>query len=349
MHGKSSSVAVPRKPPETTSVASDMSQTPSTAATVASACSGAVATALVVTPFDVLKTRTQARAGCSSVRHIVRHEGVTALWSGLRPAILMTVPANAIYFTAYEQIRDAVAASSPQSSQDLASMLAAGGAKLLASTATAPLELMRTRMQADRALLAEGMLGGAAALVRREGVRGLFRGLGPMLCRDVPFSCTYWLVYERLRRRSVAAHPEHELSTCASFASGGAAGALATLLTMPLDVVKTRRQVDGARPPPAAASTGAAAASAGAAPALSAGRGRAAGLQAPLPSPGRGAPSSTAAMLVSIARSEGPRALLAGVGPRLAKMAPSCAIMIATFEAGKKWLPPATQRAAGAR
>ena len=81
-----------------------------------------------------------------------------ALWSGLRPAFLMTVPANAIYFTAYEQIRDAVAASSPQSSQDLASMLAAGGAKLLASTATAPLELMRTRMQADRALLAEGML-----------------------------------------------------------------------------------------------------------------------------------------------------------------------------------------------
>ena len=45
-------------------------------------------------------------------------------------------------------------------------------------------------------------------------------------------------------------------------------------------------------------------------------------------------------MMARIARLEGPRALLAGTVPRLAKMAPSCAIMIASFEMGKRWIEP---------
>ena len=90
---------------------------------------------------------------------------------------------------------------------------------------------------------------------------------------------------------------------------------MATLLTMPLDVVKTRRQVESGASPrcPRSVAQGAFA--------------------------GCG-PASTAAMVARILQTEGPRALLAGLIPRLAKMAPSCAIMIATFEAGKKWVKP---------
>ena len=289
--------------------------------TVLSACTGGVITTFLVTPLDVLKTRTQLAAGRGSgsaaVLQMVRAEGIISLWAGLQPSLLMTVPSCAIYFTAYERIRDAVAAGGSKQERscgrrasvdagllgwdtcDTGSVVAAAGAKVLASTATAPLELMRTRMQADRVLLSEGMVGGAKSLVRQEGVRGLFRGLGPMLLRDVPFSCLYWVGYERLKRHFVEAHPDHELSAVASFVSGGTAGAFATLMTMPLDVVKTRRQVE--RGP-----TGAQAETLG-------------------------------AMVARIVRLEGPRALVAGVVPRLAKMAPSCAIMIASFEMGKKW------------
>lgn len=274
---------------------SDLSQT------VLSACTGGVITAFVVTPLDVLKTRTQLAAsrgsGSAAVLQMVRTEGIISLWGGLHPSLLMTVPSCAIYFTSYEKIREAVGTGGSQRQRDLAPVVAAAGAKVLASTTTAPLELMRTRMQADRALLDEGMVGGAMSLVRQQGVLGLFRGLGPMLLRDVPFSCIYWVGYERLKQRFM--EEEGELSAAASFVSGGTAGALATLMTMPLDVVKTRRQVE---------------------------RGSA------------GAQSETlGAMVARIVRLEGPRALLAGVVPRLAKMAPSCAIMIASFEMGKKW------------
>jgi solute carrier family 25 protein 39/40 len=39
--------------------------------------------------------------------------------------------------------------------------------------------------------------------------------------------------------------------------------------------------------------------------------------------------------MAQIAQREGVGALFAGLGPRLAKVAPSCAIMIASYEMGK--------------
>ena len=315
-------------------------------ASVVSAGSGAVATAFVVAPFDVVKTRSQA-SGSQSVMgsenialRVLRQEGVGALWSGLRPSLLMTVPANVIYFSAYEHLRNAIAnADGRRGSEDAAPVLAAAGAKLLASTATAPLELMRTRMQADRAFAQEGMVGGATALVRREGLSALFRGLGPTLIRDVPFSCVYLVGHERLKRLLIEPHGSQHGSFCASFVAGGLAGAAATLLTMPLDVVKTRMQVGAAAQLPGIV---AGAVSAPPVPRMHSAAGGVGGVGGVGGGGGVGGAGggvlSTAAMVAHIARLEGPRALLAGVVPRLAKMAPSCAIMIASFETGKRWV-----------
>ena len=277
---------------------------------------------------------------------VLRQEGVGALWSGLRPSLLMTVPANVIYFSAYEHLRNAIAnADGRRGSEDAAPVLAAAGAKLLASTATAPLELMRTRMQADRAFAQEGMVGGATALVRREGLSALFRGLGPTLIRDVPFSCVYLVGHERLKRLLVEPQPPSDVhgpqhgSFCASFVAGGLAGAAATLLTMPLDVVKTRMQVGAAAQLPGVV---AGAVSAPPVPRMHSAAGGGGGVVSVGGGGGVGGVGggvlSTAAMVAHIARLEGPRALLAGVVPRLAKMAPSCAIMIASFETGKRWV-----------
>lgn len=279
--------------------------------TTLSACSGAAITTLFVTPFDVVKTRLQVNnqgpecSCCSSERQssallrIVRHEGVRSLWSGLQPTLLMQVPGTVLYFTAYEAARDAVAARSPQSLQEYAPLVAGGGARLITSTVVSPLELMRTRMQAEQALLRQGMLGGAVALVRREGVAALWKGLAPTLWRDVPFSMVYWLGYENLKRRFKASDPDGQLATSSAFLSGGLAGAVAAFLTTPLDVLKTRRQVESGG--------------------------------------GGGGGGSTAGMLARIAQAEGPLALFAGVAPRLAKVAPSCAIMIASYQMGKRY------------
>ena len=100
----------------------------------------------------------------------------------------MSVPGTVLYFTAYESFRDALGTHSERS-RDVAPLIAGGGARVLTATVVSPIELMRTRMQAEHALTREGMVGGASALVAREGWGAIWRGLAATLWRDVPFSC----------------------------------------------------------------------------------------------------------------------------------------------------------------
>jgi len=73
-------------------------------------------------------------------------------------------------------------------------------------------------------------------IYRNEGVRGLYRGYFITLSVFAPFSMIYFVVYEKLKE--IFGH------TPASFlVSATISGAIAATATCPLDVVKTRIQV----------------------------------------------------------------------------------------------------------
>ncbi|KAJ8937790.1 hypothetical protein NQ318_012270 [Aromia moschata] len=94
----------------------------------AASCTGAVITSILVTPLDVVKIRLQAQqkalkqrkcflycnglmdhiCSCSpkdAFVKISRTEGITSLWSGLSPTLVLAIPATIIYFVTYEQLR----------------------------------------------------------------------------------------------------------------------------------------------------------------------------------------------------------------------------------------------------
>lgn len=78
---------------------------------------------------------------------IVRHEGTRTLWSGLPATLVMTVPATAIYFTAYDQLKAFLCGQSLTS--DLYAPMVAGAlARMGTVTVVSPLELVRTKLQA---------------------------------------------------------------------------------------------------------------------------------------------------------------------------------------------------------
>ena len=208
------------------------------------------------------------------------------------------------------------------------------------------------------------------SLCSEHGVRGLWRGVGPTLLRDVPFSMVYWTGYQWLRRSTAMQRLVSSLGGgnsslssefTAAFLSGTIAGSVAALVTTPFDVVKTRVQgyiapvvavtdtsgiaasdsrgqlraaVPEARGVPAAISSAAVTGVTG-----GGGVGVAVdgvGVSShPRPAPVLTVESSFR-MLKQVLAEEGLRGVFAGVGARVVKVAPACAIMVSSYEIGKR-------------
>jgi len=199
---------------------------------------------------------------------ISRCQGRAGLYAGLTPTLLAAVPNTAIYLTAYDEITTSLRenhGTAPDGSakgQICIPLLAAATARCISSLATAPLELIRTRQAgaiAAKTSCSQGVLDEIRHLSASGGPRALYRGLGPMVLRDVPFSALLFLGLETFKDSlsnsnclgawGVRHYQERDIKPPASvesmhtFLSAAAAGAIATIATTPFDVVKTRSQL----------------------------------------------------------------------------------------------------------
>lgn len=235
---------------------------------------------------------------------IAKYEGVTALWKGLSPALLMSVPANVIYFVGYDYLRDIIKPYTQLNESDYSPLAAGAIARTIAVTMISPIELFRTRLQATTAVNDfKHVLDGVRNMVLKDGSKALWRGLPPTLWRDVPFSAIYWMGYEECKHFLEANKANHSSLLMSdlqvTFLAGALSGMFAAAVTTPFDVAKTRRQVDA----------------------------------------GRDLPSlndhRVPAILRQIYQQDGLRGLFRGITPRVAKIGPSCAIMISSYEMGK--------------
>jgi len=184
----------------------------------------------------------------------------------------------------------------------------------------------------------------AAAVPR---VQHLWTGFAATLARDVPFTAIYWCCVEAMRERllknhaqaaglpvlgSLPASPSGRTAQlthvfAANLTAGALSGAFAAALTTPFDVVKTRMQTSST-PSRSRIAAAMAASSRGSS---SGGRGTwvlHGATQAPGSAPGQGLLD----VLRSVYQTEGVRGLFTGMGPRVARAAPACAIVIASYE-----------------
>ncbi|TGJ86652.1 hypothetical protein E0Z10_g2084 [Xylaria hypoxylon] len=273
------------------------------------------------------------------MRKIARNEGFTTLWRGLSPTLLMAIPANIIYFTGYDWLRyNKKSPISRLSRDDYKAVTAGSIARVLAVAAVSPVELFKTRLQASSGSTATSHLKdtfkGLREMVAENGYHSLWRGITLHLWRDVPFSGLYWLGYETIRNRltdaredrrgrSVSRDPSfrsrerarsqsrenHTAVLVDSFTAGALSGAIASMVTMPFDVGKTRTQVHRDSAKKIATSAG----------------------QTLAPEE-----SNMARLLWHIFKTEGVAGLWTGWIPRTLKVAPACAIMISSYEVGKR-------------
>ena len=142
---------------------------------------------------------------------IWKQEGILGLYSGIVPALWSTLHGS-VQFVIYEDLKQRRvdhAGYAPGAQLPTADYFAiAAISKTCATTATYPLQVLRSRLQdGSRASSstsewqqANGMLKLTRHLWQQEGVKPFYRGLLPNLIRVMPSTCITFVVYEHLHR-----------------------------------------------------------------------------------------------------------------------------------------------------
>ncbi|KAM6497465.1 mitochondrial carrier protein RIM2 [Amanita muscaria] len=149
------------------------------------------------------KARTERMLGGSwrTIKQIMREEGFRGFYKGLSASYL-GVAEGTIQWVLYEQFKKVNARSEGGEGllQWFVALASGGGtAKLVASLATYPHEVLRTRLRQPRvngALKYTGLLQTFRLVLKEEGVRALYGGLSAHLMRVVPNAAVMFTIYE---------------------------------------------------------------------------------------------------------------------------------------------------------
>ena len=245
----------------------------SVASTFLKGCASGMLSTAFLQPFDLLKSRLQyqyvkesGNAATTSIvtlgRNIIKAEGISSLWNGLGPSLVRVCAGAGIYFTSIEvmtsRAKSYVEHSNSGANQSRCSMDAIGSklnfvigasSRSLGAIVTLPITVVKTRIEATKHHGYTGTVDALSSIWRNETWGGLYRGLAPTLIRDVPFSGIYLVLYKEMKNYALdyflykQASDDVSLSPHISFSIGFLAGAVATAITHPFDVIKTRMQV----------------------------------------------------------------------------------------------------------
>lgn len=192
---------------------------------ISGAAAGAFATS-VTYPLDLLRTRFAAQGPdkiysglLGAMRDIAQHEGNRGFFRGLTAANGQIIPYMGLFFSSYELFHQAIGgATLPFSSGDaIAGVLAS----VFSKTAVFPLDLVRKRLQVQGPTREKyihtnipeyrGVFRSLVQINRKEGFRGMYRGLTVSLMKTAPASAITMYVYERTLHLMMHDRQDHEL------------------------------------------------------------------------------------------------------------------------------------------
>ncbi|CAI8598413.1 unnamed protein product [Vicia faba] len=250
---------------------------------------------------------------------ITQQEGFTRLWRGTNAGLALAVPTVGIYLPCYDIFRnwfEEYTAKNAPVATTYVPLVAGSLARSLACATCYPIELAKTRMQAFKETqigkkppgvyqtllgVVSNVKGTSNSPNSLQGYRALWTGMGAQLARDVPFSAICWSTLEPTRRKLISLVGGDDAGILsvlgANFSAGVVAGTLAAGATCPLDVAKTRRQIEMDHV--------------------------------------RALKMTTRQTLIGIWRDGGLKGLFTGFGPRVGRAGPSVGIVVSFYEVVK--------------
>lgn len=191
------------------------------------------------------------------ISNVYRNEGFRSLFKGLGPNLVGVIPARSINFFTYGTTKEIYSMTLNNGQEAVwIHLMAAATAGWATSTATNPIWLVKTRLQLDKAGTTKKYKNSWDCLknvVQKEGILGLYKGLSASYLGSVE-GILQWVLYEQMKhiikQRSMEKFgniSEVEKSTsdkikewCQRSGSAGLAKFVASIITYPHEVVRTR-------------------------------------------------------------------------------------------------------------
>lgn len=167
---------------------------------------------VVLTPTDVVKQRLQL--GCYKgpmhcVRDMIHAEGIGALFRSLPVTLITNGPHTAVLAVVNESMKTSLGLDRGRPSDLPWYFLCAGVGGAVASSVTLPLDVLKTRIQTQGVRREidgdqfspkrQGAFGVARSIFQKDGVRGFYRGLVPVMIVKTPGAAMCWGTYEMVQ------------------------------------------------------------------------------------------------------------------------------------------------------
>ncbi|EGT40109.1 hypothetical protein CAEBREN_03949 [Caenorhabditis brenneri] len=218
-----------------------------------------IVTRMIIQPLDVLKIRFQLqeepirgkksgkyKGVLQSVLLITREEGAQAFWKGHIPAQGLSATYGLVQFSSFEWLSRHAANYIPSDDQSVRStsdFVCGALSGCLAMTAAMPLDVIRTRLVAQKSghAVYSGTMHAVRHIWEKEGVPGYFRGWIPSVVQIAPFTGMQFALYNCF----MDLWPFTGYESTGALFSGAMAGTVAKTVLYPLDMVRHRLQMNG--------------------------------------------------------------------------------------------------------
>jgi len=174
------------------------------------ACSGFFAaffSSFALCPTELIKCKLQALKETNSkpisatalTKHIIKTQGIKGLYNGLGSTIAREMPGYFAFFLGIEGTKTLLNkhTSIKDESHPLQPLLAGGMGGICLWLTIFPFDLIKSRIQVENSRL--GLTTMLLKIIREEGVRTLYKGLGPTLIRTFPATAALLFTIEKTR------------------------------------------------------------------------------------------------------------------------------------------------------